>query len=226
MNARGSRGDFCSGIGALAIAGLLAACPKEDPDGEDGGDATSTSGDEHTSAAPTTGPGPEPSSLLCQEACAHLEACGGDSVYYTMLGLDACVSLCERSALLDTAFCRSAAIDLYTCLRDEECEDVEGVPSGACGVANADYTISCAGACPAFVDEAEPGQCTAIVDCVHAFAVGFVCAVDTCRCVYDAEGPEVEFAACAAADVCAGGEAAIFAAGEACCDMPFTPYDL
>jgi hypothetical protein len=210
----------------LSLTLALAACPPEDAgDTTDG--ATTTAGTD-TSEVPTTG---EPATgdeqaLLCQQACAHLEACGGDSIYFAQFGLSGCVSLCERAALLDTEFCRSSVVDLYTCLRDGSCEDVAGVPSGACGVANADYAISCAG-CPAFIVGSASEACGAGVDCVHAWTVEFACAGDTCRCIYDDDGddPEVEFAACPAAAVCAADDATIYAAAEACCDMPFTPYD-
>ena len=202
---------------------VLAACPAKDSPGDSADDETTAAGE--TTGAPTTGD--ESSSILCQQACAHLEACGGDSIYFTTLGLGACVSLCERAALMDTDFCRSSVVDLYTCLRDASCAEVGGVPSGACRVPNADYSISCAG-CPAYSDEPEGDECAATADCVHAYTVDFECVGDTCRCIYSsyADEPSVEFANCPAADVCAADGAAIYAAAEACCDMPFVPYDL
>lgn len=202
----------------------LAACPKDAPD--DATDASTSTTAPDTTTDPTTGPTAGPSSQLCQEACAHLEQCGGDSIYF-MFGLSGCVSLCEHAAIQDTDFCRSSVVDLYTCLRDGTCEEVSGLPTGACAVANADYTISCAG-CPAFVDGVEGDACTASADCVHSFVVDFMCEGDTCRCVYKSyeDEPDVEFASCPAAGVCAAGTEAIHAAAEACCDMPFVPYDL
>lgn len=205
----------------LSIVLVLVACPKGDP-GDTDSDAAGATGAASTADEPTGGGA---SSLLCEQACAHLEACGGDSIYFTMFGVSGCVSLCERAALLDTGFCSSATVDLYSCLRDGSCEDVAGVPSGACVPANIDYTISCAG-CPAYTDGPEGDGCAASADCVHAYAIDFVCEGDTCSCTaddYDISGESVVYASCPAAGVCGQGDAAILAAAEACCDTPFVP---
>lgn len=193
----------------------LAGCPKDPAPGEGGTGSASDSDADGTTSEPTpTEAGAE--STVCQEACLHLTECGNDLLAPNM---PFCVSLCESSDLIDTEWCKSAAIDWYTCLATAPCEDTNPGPSGTCAVAFADYTVSCA-QCPSYIEPDTADRCFATNDCTHGFAVSFACEGDTCTCDLDGE----VFATCPAASVCAGDDAAIQAAAEACCEMPFTPF--
>lgn len=196
-------------IGRLAVLVASAGC-SNGPAAETEEAMTSTGAADETSAA-TTGEGV--SASLCEQACEHLVTCGDDVLAPTQAD---CVAQCEASASQDTPDCNAAAKDLYGCLRDTPCAEIQPLASGSCKLADADYVISCVG-CPATLVFANIGQCSADVACADTFAVSFSCDGGLCRCELDG----IEYRSCAEADACEDGSAAIFAAATRCCGVPF-----
>lgn len=193
----------------------LAACPKDQPGASESGTGDTAASD--TTAEPTpTEAGETAGSSVCQEACEHLTACGNQLLAPSMAG---CISLCEASDLIDTEWCKSAALDWYACLTDAPCEEIMPGPSGVCAVPFADYSVSCV-PCSASIEPDTADRCFATAECSGGFAVSFGCEGDTCTCQLDGE----IFATCPAASACASDDAAIQAAAEQCCKMPFTPF--
>lgn len=205
-------------VSTLCVLLLLTACPKDDP-GTSQGDASTGS----TSAVTTpTGDmddtaetGATGGASVCAEACAHLFECDNKLLAPSVSG---CINLCEAAALTDTEWCHSAAQDWYACLGAAPCDDMMPGPTGTCAVAFADYSVSCT-PCAASIEPDTADRCFATAECTGAFAVTFACEGDTCTCNFDGES----FKTCPAAGACATDDAAIQAAAEACCEMPFTP---
>ncbi len=216
----------CGGAWALLLA--LTGCPKDQPSETDGDTSTGSTNAATTAATttatttattPTSGTGEagETGAMsVCHEACLHLTACGNQLLAPSMA---ACVSLCEGSVLIDTEWCETAARDWYACLGAAPCEEVQPGPFGACAVPFADYSVSCT-PCFASIEPDTAERCFATADCTGGFAVSFACEGDTCSCELDGE----VFATCPAAGACAIDDAAIQAAAESCCEMPFTPF--
>lgn len=199
----------------VLLSATLIACPKDqdqDSATESGGGSTSTTTDA-TSGAPTTGEG---GASRCQKICEHLVECG--SMFAPTVAV--CVALCADKS--GTPDCVSATAEWFECIGDAPCGDEQSLPGGMCAVCYADFAVSCAG-CPAIAEQGDaPGSCSAMADCPHLVTVDFVCEGDTCVCELEDE----QFASCPAMDVCAGDDAAIFAAASACCEMPFVGHDL
>jgi hypothetical protein len=196
---------------------LLTACPKADPDTSESatGTASTSSASDSASSMPTSETGGTAGTSVCSEACAHLFECGNQLLAPSVAG---CISLCESADLLDTELCRATAQGWYACLADAPCEDTNPGPAGACAVPFAAYNVSCI-PCFASFDTESADECYAEAECPDTFAITYACKGNTCTCSLDDE-----FASCPAAGVCAGDEAALQAAAEACCGLAFTPF--
>ncbi len=204
-------------LSALLPALLLTACPKSDPDPDEGatGSAASSEASDAASSTPTGETGETAGGSVCSEACAHLFECGNQMLAPSVAG---CVSLCESADLIDTDLCRAAAQAWYACLGDAPCDETDPAPGGACAVPFAAYNVSCV-PCFASFEATSADECYAEAECSDSFAITYACEGDTCTCTLDEE-----FASCPAAGVCAGDQAALQAAAEACCGAAFTPY--
>lgn len=155
----------------------------------------------------------EPS--FCQKTCAHIRDCGGPFADDELV----CVLSCEGS-VQDTE-CEQANDAWWQCLAGAECADILQMPAGGkCGPGFADLAVTC-GACFADVDVIEPGKCVAQIECPELLGVSYSCENGTCEC-----SVEETYKTCPEMNVCSEDEAAIRAAAEACCGIPFEPHPL